>query len=280
MTASLQGGYNTPMASIDSAGVPIHYEVIGEGPPIVLVHGVLSSLEALWDNTGWIDFLVALGRTVVGLDCRGHGLSGKPHNPDAYEGNQMADDVLAVMDAISIERGDLMGYSMGGKLAINLLTRFPNRFNSVIVGGAGLPLVSDAPMRPVVAAALSADDTSTIRDTTAMWMRNYAESRPHDPLSLAGLDNDLKALSACYGRYFRDLEKLDETALRTVSVPVLVVVGDQDDELPFAQQLAETVPGAQLLVLAGEDHPSAIRAQHFKDAVAAFLTTQHSVSLT
>jgi len=111
--------------------------------------------------------------------------------------------------------------------------RFPYRFNSVIIGDAGISLVSDPPMRPVVAVALAADDTSTVTDPMAMWMRNYAESRPRDPLSLAGLDNDLKALSACYACYFRDHERLDETALRSVTVPVLVVVGDQDNELPF-----------------------------------------------
>jgi len=99
------------MASVDSAGVPIHYELDGEGPPIVLVHGFITSLEANWRQTGWIDFLVAQGHTVVGLDCRGHGLSGKPHDPSAYDGNQMADDVLAVMDAMGLDRAALMGYS-------------------------------------------------------------------------------------------------------------------------------------------------------------------------
>jgi len=64
---------------------------------------------------------------VVGTDCRGHDRSDKPHDSSAYEDPQMPNDVLAVMDALGLERVDLMGYSMGGAIAINLLARHPGR---------------------------------------------------------------------------------------------------------------------------------------------------------
>src|SRR3954451_6464620 len=101
------------MPTVQSAGVPIDYEVIGAGPPIVLVHGFLSSFEGNWGQSGWIEFLVGLGRMVVGLDIRGHGESGKPRERGAYDLQLMAGDVLAVMDANGVEHADLMGYSMG-----------------------------------------------------------------------------------------------------------------------------------------------------------------------
>jgi len=266
------------IASVDSAGVPIHYEVVGEGPPVALVHGFALSLEASWARTGWIDFLVAQGHTVVALDCRGHGLSGKPHDPDAYEGNQMADDVIAVLDALGLDRSALMGYSSGGAIVINLLTRFPHRVSSAVVGGAGLMSVSDAAAmidrNAVIAAALQADDVSTITDQGALFFRNFALSRE------AGLDNDLKALGACSGRFLRDLAKLDEDALRQIQMPVLAVVGDRDNaNLSRVQRLVETVPGAQLVLLPGEDHFSALPTQAYKDAVAAFLITRRSVGV-
>jgi pimeloyl-ACP methyl ester carboxylesterase len=64
-------------------------------------------------QTGWIDFLVSRGHTVVGLDIRGHGESGKPREPGAYDLQLMAEDVLAVMDATGVEQADLVGYSIG-----------------------------------------------------------------------------------------------------------------------------------------------------------------------
>ena len=165
------------MPVVNSDGVPIHYEVIGAGPPIVLVHGFASSLEGNWGQSGWIDFLVGRGRTVVGLDCRAHGLSGKPHDPDAYGGNHMPDDVLAVMEAAALERADIMGYSMGVGIAINLLTRFAARFTSVVAGGQGgvrVPVV-DVQGRIAIAEALEASDVSSISDPGALRMRRFAQ---------------------------------------------------------------------------------------------------------
>jgi pimeloyl-ACP methyl ester carboxylesterase len=88
--------YNSHMPMVDSAGVPIHYEVAGQGPPVVLVHGFMSSMDS-WVRTGWVEFLMARGRSAVRLDVRGHGGSGKPHDPTAYENPRMPGDVLAVM---------------------------------------------------------------------------------------------------------------------------------------------------------------------------------------
>jgi pimeloyl-ACP methyl ester carboxylesterase len=265
------------MPTVHSAGVPIYYEMIGTGTPILLVHGYASSFEGNWVQSGWVDFLLAQGRQVVGMDCRGHGLSGKPHEPSAYGGDRVPDDVIAVMDAVGLERTDLMGYSMGGRIAINLLARIPERFSSVIVGGAGLrstPRDQTATME-----ALEADDVSGITDPGARFLRQFAESRLTDPTSFAGRDNDLKALAA-HSRgdgsvAYDPAERAD--ALRRVQTPILAVVGDKDPILLEAQQLIETVPFGELVVLPGEDHLSAIAAQQYKEAVASFLKA-HALS--
>ncbi|MEX0786802.1 MAG: alpha/beta fold hydrolase, partial [Dehalococcoidia bacterium] len=125
-----------PSGTFDSNGVPIHYEVIGEGDPIVLVHGFSASFETNWGGTGWVDALRPL-RKVVGLDARGHGESGKPHEPEAYADDEMANDVIRLLDHLGIERADLFGYSMGAGISLNLLVSHPERFTSVIMGGIG-----------------------------------------------------------------------------------------------------------------------------------------------
>ncbi|MGE5597160.1 MAG: alpha/beta fold hydrolase, partial [Hyphomicrobiales bacterium] len=115
------------MPTIESGGLTINYIDEGQGQPIVLVHGFASSLQGNWRATGVVDALVNDGRRVVALDCRGHGRSDKPHDPEAYGGTKMADDVVNLADHLGIEKPDLMGYSMGGGIAASLLARFPQR---------------------------------------------------------------------------------------------------------------------------------------------------------
>jgi pimeloyl-ACP methyl ester carboxylesterase len=238
--------------------VSIHYEVIGQGHPIVLVHGFSSSFEVDWRLSGWVDFLVGEGRQVIGLDCRGHGKSGKPHSPEAYAGNQIPDDVPAVMDAVGIERADVMGYSMGALVTLNPLARNAERFTLAVVAGAGLPRpATDPQRRAALAAALEAADPATISEPTALRFRQSAERRGNDLLALAALQRSERT-------------QADQTALRRLELPLLVVVGEKDEVLGSARQLVAAVPDAELIMLAGEDHQSALAAQSYKKAVGDF----------
>jgi pimeloyl-ACP methyl ester carboxylesterase len=246
------------MPTVESGGVPINYEVIGQGRPIVLVHGFSSSFDGQWRLSGWVDFLVGEGRQVIGLDCRGHGNSGKPHSPEAYAGNQIPDDVLAVMDAVGIEGADIMGYSMGALVALSLLPRHAERFTSAVVGGIGLPRpAADPQRRAALVAALEAADPATIREATALRFRQSAERCGNDLLALAALQRSERT-------------QADQAALRRLELP-LVAVGDKDEVLESARQLVAAVAGAELVTLAGEDHQSAVAAQSYKQAVRGFL---------
>ena len=266
------------MPIVQSAGVPIYYELIGAGPPILLVHGFLSSFEGNWGQSGWVDFLLAQGRQVVSMDCRGHGRSGKPHDPGAYEDPQMPNDVLAVMDVLGLERVDLMGYSMGGGIAIGLLARHPDRFNSVIAGGAGLRLGPGNPQfSEALALAFEAEDISTISHPTARLFRELAESRAHDPHSLNDADPDLYAFAAIARRRGGSQTPEDvAAAIKHTQVPLLAVVGDKDPVLPEVQLLKETVPNAQLVTVPGGDHLSTVPSTAYKEAVATFLSLSAS----
>ncbi|MGH3081567.1 MAG: alpha/beta fold hydrolase [Gaiellaceae bacterium] len=253
------------MPTVHSGGVPIHYEVSGQGLPIVLVHGFSSSFERDWRRTGSVDFLVREGRRVIGLDCRGHGKSGKPHSPEAYAGNQIPDDVLAVMDAAGIERADIMGYSMGALVTLNLLARRPERFASAVAGGTGLPRPSTDPQqREKLAAALEAADPATIGDPAALRFRQAVEGR----------GNDLPALAA-----FQRSERTqaDPADLRRLELPLLVIVAANDDVAASARQLAEVVDGAELIILAGENHQSALASDGCKRAVGRFLQARQGL---
>jgi len=245
------------MGTFDSEGVTIHYEVFGEGPPIILVHGFASSLQENWVQTGWVKRLLSAGRRVVALDCRGHGESAKPHDPAAYAGEAMPGDVIRLMDHLGIARAELMGYSMGGGIALDLIMRHPQRFPRVVLGGVGA-VSRGATESSAIASALSTDDPSTISSAVGRAFRWFAEQR----------GNDLKALAACIqqGRSGPEPE-----ALAAIRMPVLVVVGEKDDVVGRGDALAAAIPGARLVTVPDRDHLTVVPDRRYKEAVLSFL---------
>ncbi|HEY7268233.1 MAG TPA: alpha/beta hydrolase, partial [Dehalococcoidia bacterium] len=248
-----------------SEGVDIYYEDTGgAGPPIVLVHGFASGLEVNWKLAGWIAALIASGRRVIALDCRGHGKSSKPHDPTAYGDAVMSRDVLAVMDAAGVDAADVVGYSMGSTIVLGLLTRYPHRLKSAVLGGFGLhdPKTVDA-QRFAAADALAAPDPESIADPAMKGFRRFLEQSGQDVLALA----------ACMrGQSMNE----DETAIKLVGAPVLLVCGDNDEALPGAQRLVSLLPDAGLTVVPGANHLTAVGSPVFREAVLSFLARQSS----
>lgn len=119
----------------DSDGVRIRYVEQGEGHPIVLIHGYSRSVELTWVDTGILDKLAA-GHHVIALDCRGHGKSDKPKQASAY-GMQMVEDVMRLLDHLRIRKAGIVGYSMGGRIALKLAASYPDRADRVVLIGAG-----------------------------------------------------------------------------------------------------------------------------------------------
>jgi pimeloyl-ACP methyl ester carboxylesterase len=245
------------MPTFDSGGVDINYVVEGEGRPIVLVHGFASSLHGNWRQPGVVDALVADKRRVIALDCRGHGRSGKPHEPEAYGGTKMADDVIALMDHLGVEQADLMGYSMGGFISLSLLLRHPERFRAVILGGIGGRVLAGNVRREGLAESMEAKDASEVTDATAKAFRVFAERS----------GNDLEALAAMQrsGRMAPDMSGVGQ-----VQSPVLIVVGDGDTLAESADKLAAAIPGAKHVVVPG-DHLTVFGKPDYTKAVLDFL---------
>jgi pimeloyl-ACP methyl ester carboxylesterase len=256
------------MPSFETDGLKINYIVEGEGPSIVLVHGFTVNLHGNWRVTGVVEALVADGRKVIALDVRGHGRSDKPHDPEAYRGLKIAEDVIALMDHLGVDRADLMGFSMGGIIALALLFSYPQRLGAVVVSGAGddgaggrapwLDAEQVARTREImlsVAAGLVADDVSTITDPNAAFLRAFAD-QPW---------NDLEALAALYRGVNVDFEADDFARVRN---PVLVTIEDQAPG--GAAKLAAAIPGARYIVTPGT-HMTVCSSPEFKQAVLAFL---------
>jgi pimeloyl-ACP methyl ester carboxylesterase len=252
-----------PSGFFDSDGVKIHYETFGQGRPIVLVHGFPANLKINWLGPKWVEALQPI-RRVVALDCRGHGESDKPHDPEAYSKENMAGDVLRLMDHLGIEKADLFGYSMGSGIACHLLARHRERFTAVILAGIGDRFVfgSQAEMRADgIADAIMAEDPSLITNPVGRRYRALAEGIPN---------NDMKALA---GYATSRGEPVDHADLAAVDIPVLVMNGANDDVMGKADELVAAIPGANHVVIPDADH-LVVFDPRCKEPVLSFLKEQ------
>jgi pimeloyl-ACP methyl ester carboxylesterase len=246
------------MPYFDSAGIKIHYQDSGSGEAVVLVHGFASTVEHNWGSTGWIAALSEKYR-VIAPDVRGHGLSDKPPAPGAYGYAGMGADVTRLMDHLGIERALLMGYSMGSSIAIELMLSSPERFRAIVLGGIAYDDgLEDKADRDAISEAYRAADPATIKSPVAKAYRRFADSMP----------NDLKALAALIDA---EREAFDPAKLAAVRMPVLIVVGTNDNAIGDPTPLAKMIPEARLVMIEGRDHMTAPADQRFKDVVFEFL---------
>jgi pimeloyl-ACP methyl ester carboxylesterase len=238
--------------------IEIAYLDEGEGEPIVLVHGFASNAAVNWVQPGWVATLKGAGRRVIAPDNRGHGASSKLYDPAAYHSAIMAADIRALLDHLGLSRADLMGYSMGARVAAFLALAHPQSVRSAVFGGLGSHLVEGTGIPDGVAAALEASSRDAIDDPAARMFRAFAEQT----------GSDLKALAACV-RGSRQALAAAEVA--RIAAPVLVAVGSRDEIGGSAAGLAALLPAGQALEIPGRDHMTAVGDKVFKQGVLRFL---------
>ena len=240
-------------------GLEIAYEKMGAGPPVILVHGFAASRIITWKNTGWYDWLLSMGRSVIALDCRGHGESGKPHSPEAYDDRKMVMDIVTVMEANGAGSAPVMGYSMGSYLAIALMHIAPDRVEQAVLAGVGENYFSFWEERnELIAKGLLADDPASLSDHMAIEFRAFAER--------AG--NDLDALAACMRRARLSCSARD---LGQMPQPTLVVCGEDDRTAGRPAPLAALFANGEAVTVPRRNHHSTVGDRTFKEAVRDFL---------
>ncbi len=219
-------------------------------PPVVLVHGFATSADRTWRDNGWIDLLSDAGRQVIAPDLLGHGTSDKPHDPAAY--NQMEDDVLARFPE---EPVDAIGFSLGARVLLDLASRFPERFNRLVVAGVGANLFRNDDPDAIAQAILG---EGPVDNPVAQYFRQLAR----DP------DSDPDALVASLRRDGH--RALTDEGLAAITCPVLVVLGDRDFAGP-ADPLVERLSNVKVVTLAGVDHFATPKQFSFIDAALDFI---------
>jgi pimeloyl-ACP methyl ester carboxylesterase len=273
-----QPSAQTPVAPadrfFDSSGVQIRYVEQGQGPAIVMMHGYTGTLDRHFIANGVFANL-AKDHRAIAIDLRGHGKSGKPHDPKAY-GEEMARDVVRLLDHLKIQRAHVLGYSLGAFIAGRVATLHPERLMSVVYV-AGLPLrdmsfmdkfardsvtelESDLPFKSLVVALQPPGAKPPSEDDMRKAMA---------PLVAA---NDVKAFAALWRGY--QTLAVSDTQLAAVRVPSIVLVGSDDLNAAGVPELNKLHPRIKTVVVQGAQHggpEGVMRRPEFMAALREFL---------
>jgi pimeloyl-ACP methyl ester carboxylesterase len=244
------------LATNSDDGARIAYELVGEGAPLLLFHGSLTS-SALWRTLGYVDALRAEHQLIL-IDARGHGHSDKPTTADAYAMERLVGDVIAVLDDCGVLRTAYLGYSMGGRVGFGLALRAPERVRALILGGASHRPQKGALDRIIYPGFVDTIETDGIESFLEQWSRRVG--RAVDPTVRAlFLGNDPRALVPYLQQIDREPGFEDELVAR-IRLPVLLFAGERDYErLADSRAAAALLPDAELFVILDGDHESTLR---------------------
>jgi pimeloyl-ACP methyl ester carboxylesterase len=238
------------MAYADVDGLQMYYEDRGQGPPVVLLHGGLLTIELTF---GLVVPLLAEHHRVIAVELQGHGRTADIDRPMTF--GHLAADVVGLLDRLHIEQADIVGFSLGGLTAYELLVHHPRRVRRAVVASADHRNDRGGEVHP--------DRLPTEADFAAM-RDAYASVAP-DPAHFAVFAEKTAAMVHGFGGW-------SDEQLRAIEVPVLVLIGDTDFILvENAAEAAELMPNAQLAVLPGTTHMGVTRSELFAPVVELFL---------
>jgi pimeloyl-ACP methyl ester carboxylesterase len=233
---------------VNNSGVRIHFQVEGDGPPLVLQHG-LTQCTVDWIECGYAANLRPHFRVIM-IDARGHGQSDKPHDAALYDLSLRVSDVTSVLDALNVARADYWGYSMGGYIGFGLAKFCPDRLDHLVIGGQHPYARDQSVFRGWVKAAIAGG--TPLKDAIAAIDPSLMESYKKR-LRAA----DLNALLAATP----DRETMEEI-LPNIAAPCFLYVGEEDPILTQVRSAASLIPSVRLLTIPGLTHLGAFNESH------------------
>lgn len=274
-TAFAQPAAAPPDRFFTSNGAQIRYVEQGQGPAIVLMHGYTGTLDRHFIANGVFANL-AQDHRVIAFDLRGHGKSGKPHDAGGY-GEEMARDVVRLLEHLNIQRAHVLGYSLGAMIAGRLATMYPDRLISVAYV-ASLPFLEGAAYMD----AFAADSVKELEGdlpfkSLVVALQAPGGTPPSDddirktvaPLVAA---NDVRALAALW-RGYKTLQ-VTHAQLQAVRVPSIVITGSEDSSAAGIPELNKVHPQIRTLVVQGAQHggpEGVMRRREFMTTLREFL---------
>lgn len=235
-------------------GVKLYYTRTGHGSPVVLLHGGLANSD-YWGNQ--VKALAAK-HTVITLDSRGHGRSSRNEKPFGY--GLMADDVVAVLDSLKIPRADIVGWSDGAIIGIDLALHHPDRIGKVFAFAANT-------------------QTSGVKDCVEKnpTFAAYIERAGKEYAKLSPTPKEYDAFVEQISHMWASQPNWTDAQLASIKTPILIADGDHDEAIKreHTEYMAATIPGAGLLILPNTSHFAFLQDPAlFNAAVLGFLDSK------
>jgi pimeloyl-ACP methyl ester carboxylesterase len=256
----------------DSNGVKIRYTDQGKGEPVLLIHGFGANAEVQWALPGVLKDL-AKDYRVIAYDNRGHGKSGKPHDPKKY-GMEMVEDAVRLLDHLKLRKAHVVGYSMGAIIAAKLLVTHPDRVLTATLGGAGAARAEDEELMRFVGRMADALEQGKGIGPLIEALTPAGKPKP-SPEQIKAINkmftafNDTKALVAV-GRAWKGFA-VSDAQLKANRVPVLALVGADDPLKKGVDALRGRLNDLKVVVIPGADHMTAFTRAEFLQALRSFL---------
>ena len=240
-----------------SDGVELAFHELGAGKPVLLLHGLFSSADMNWIKFGHAARIATAGFRVIMPDLRAHGLSGKPHEADAYPKNILARDLVELIEHLGLAEFDLGGFSLGSRTVIEAIVGGlkPRR---AILSGTGLDVLANWKQRSAFFLEAIEMFDSIPRGDPHWLSVQFMKSRKIDLVAA--------------GHLLRTMEnREDPDALRAAfTMPTLIVNGAEDEDNGSAPALAELI-GAKFVEVPGT-HMSSVTKPEFGQAITDFLS--------
>jgi pimeloyl-ACP methyl ester carboxylesterase len=238
-----------------------------------MIHGGFNSLDGILGYPFYTR-LIHAGYRIITLDCRGHGRSDKPHDPESY-GPEMADDVARLLDHLEVQRAHIFGYSMGGDITNKFRELHPARLLSAILGGVGRDPLKGwaAGDYDLIRLAESLEEgrgaIDYLRQPLVLEEPANTEREAQEANAWFTSKNDPLAMAAMI-RGYADL-KVPDKDLKNNQVPTLVIVGEFDPEKPDADALAEIMANLEYEIIPNTHHYTASSHPTYEEKVLDFL---------
>jgi pimeloyl-ACP methyl ester carboxylesterase len=235
-------------------GLNMYYEIRGAGAPLVLLHGGGSTIDTSFGN---ILESLAKNRQVIAFEQQGHGHTADADRPFSFE--ESADDTVALLRYLKIDRADFIGYSNGGTIALQIAIRHPEVVRKIVV-------MSGMFKRDGANPEFWEQFKQAKLETMPAELREaYLKTAPHPEQLQSFFDKSVKRMQE-----FKDIPR---EAIRSIAAPTLVMIGDSDIVRPeHAVETFRLLPHAQLAVLPGTDHMTIIKRTDWEvSMVEAFL---------